>query len=79
MNVLKCFSLACMSWLLASVALAQSPSKYDPGASDTEIKIGQTYPYSGPLSSVAELGITQSAYFTMINDRGGINGRRVTS
>lgn len=78
MNVLKCFSFACTFWLLASVALAQSPSKYDPGASDTEIKIGQTYPYSGPLSSVAEIGITQSAYVTMINDRGGINGRKVT-
>jgi branched-chain amino acid transport system substrate-binding protein len=78
MNFLKGFSFACMFGLLGSGALAQSPSKYHPGASDTEIKIGQTYPYSGPLSSVAEIGITQSAYITMINDRGGINGRKVT-
>lgn len=78
MNALRSFSFACAVWLLGSAALAQSPSKYDPGASDTEIKIGQTYPYSGPLSSVGELGLTEAAYIAMINDRGGINGRKVT-
>jgi branched-chain amino acid transport system substrate-binding protein len=78
MNALRCFSFACLLWLLGSAAPAQSSSKYDPGASDTEIKIGQTYPYSGPLSSVGEIGLTQAAYIAMINDRGGINGRKVT-
>jgi branched-chain amino acid transport system substrate-binding protein len=78
MNALRWFSFACMFGLLGNAALAQSSSKYDPGASDTEIKIGQTYPYSGPLSSVGELGLTQAAYIAMINDRGGINGRKVT-
>jgi branched-chain amino acid transport system substrate-binding protein len=78
MNALRCLSFPCMFWLLGNAALAQSPSKYDLGASDTEIKIGQTYPYSGPLSSVGELGLTEAAYIAMINDRGGINGRKVT-
>ncbi len=50
---------------------------YDPGASDTEIRIGQTMPYSGPLSAAAAIGKVQAAYFRMINDRGGINGRSI--
>src|SRR6188768_2570698 len=75
----KHFLAASLALGLATLAApAAAQKKYDPGASDTEIKIGQTYPYSGPLSSVAEIGITQSAYITMINDRGGINGRKVT-
>jgi len=61
--------------LAASPALAQK--KYDPGASDTEIKIGQTVPFSGPASAYASIGKTQAAYFKMINDQGGINGRKI--
>lgn len=52
-------------------------SKYDKGASDTEIKIGQTMPYSGPLSSYGTIGRLQSAYFKMLNDKGGIRGRKI--
>jgi branched-chain amino acid transport system substrate-binding protein len=78
MNALRCLSFAGMFWLLGCAAHAQSVSKYDPGASDTEIKIGQTYPYSGPLSSVSEISQTEAAYIAMINDQGGINGRKVT-
>lgn len=48
-----------------------------PGVSDTEILIGQTLPYSGPVSSAATIGRAYAAYFTMLNDRGGINGRKV--
>ena len=48
-----------------------------PGVTDTEIKIGQTIPYSGPLSSRSVLGRTEAAYFKMINEQGGINGRRL--
>jgi ABC-type branched-subunit amino acid transport system substrate-binding protein len=48
-----------------------------PGVADTEIKIGQTIPYSGPLSSRSVLGRTEAAYFKMINEQGGINGRRL--
>lgn len=61
--------------LSASPALAQK--KYDTGASDTEIKIGQTNPFSGPASAYATIGKTQAAYMKMINDQGGINGRKI--
>ena len=58
-----------------SAALAQK--KYDPGASDTEIKIGNIMPYSGPASAYGTIGKTDAAYFKMINDQGGINGRKI--
>jgi branched-chain amino acid transport system substrate-binding protein len=51
--------------------------KYDPGASDSEIKIGNTNPYSGPASSYGTIGKCHTAYFKMINAQGGINGRKV--
>ena len=52
--------------------------EYDPGASDTEIKIGQTMPYSGPVSAAGTVGTASIAYFEAINRAGGINGRKVT-
>jgi len=61
--------------LSASSAYAQK--KYDTGASDTEIKIGQTVPFSGPASAYATIGKAQAAYFKMINDQGGVNGRKI--
>ena len=66
----------------AAVAIALSTSasaqkKYDTGASDTEIKIGQTVPFSGPASAYAGIGKTQAAYLKMINEQGGINGRKL--
>src|SRR3979411_2295815 len=61
--------------LSASSAYAQK--KYDTGATDTEIKIGQTNPFSGPASAYATIGKTQAAYMKMINDQGGINGRKI--
>jgi len=61
--------------LSASSALAQK--KYDPGATDTEIKIGQTVPFSGPASAYATIGKAQAAYFNMINEQGGVNGRKI--
>jgi branched-chain amino acid transport system substrate-binding protein len=51
--------------------------KYDPGASDSEIKIGNTNPYSGPASAYGTIGKTIAAYFKMVNEQGGINGRKV--
>ncbi|TWC01169.1 amino acid/amide ABC transporter substrate-binding protein (HAAT family) [Bradyrhizobium macuxiense] len=60
-----------------SATSASAQKKYDPGASDTEIKIGQTVPFSGPASAYASIGKTQAAYFKMINDQGGINGRKI--
>src|SRR5437764_5467280 len=61
--------------LSASRAWAQK--KCDTGATDTEIKIGQTNPFSGPDSSYATIGKTQAAYIKMINDQGGVNGRKI--
>src|SRR4029077_11450523 len=61
--------------LSASSALAQK--KYDSGASDAEIKIGQTVPFSGPASAYASIGKAQAAYFKMINEQGGVNGRKI--
>src|SRR3954454_21142124 len=59
----------------SSGVLAQK--KYDPGASDTEIKIGNIMPYSGPASAYGVIGKTEAAYFKKINDAGGINGRKI--
>src|SRR5262249_56437184 len=73
------------SWLfvalLAGVALTASPAaaqkKYDTGASDTEIKIGNTNPYSRPASSYGVIGKTIAGYFNKVNAEGGINGRKI--
>jgi len=65
---------------LLALALAMpvaAQKKYDAGASDKEIKIGNTNPYSGPASAYGAIGKSIAAYFRMVNDRGGINGRRV--
>ena len=62
---------------VAATAAFGADKKYDPGASDTEIKIGQTVPHSGPGSLYGVLGRIGEAYFQMINDKGGINGRKV--
>jgi branched-chain amino acid transport system substrate-binding protein len=61
--------------LASSSALAQK--KYDPGASDTEIKIGNIMPYSGPASAYGLIGKTEAAYFNKVNAEGGINGRKI--
>ncbi len=65
----------------SALALAATPAladgQYDPGASDTEIKIGNTNPYSGPASTYGTIGRGLSAYFDMINEQGGISGRKI--
>src|SRR3981189_3772250 len=61
--------------LIATAASAQK--KYDAGASDTEIRIGNIMPYSGPASSYGVIGKTEEAYFDKINAEGGINGRKI--
>jgi branched-chain amino acid transport system substrate-binding protein len=74
------------TWLTASVvigSIAMAPSsvtaqkRYDPGASDYEIKIGNMAPYSGPLSAYSVIAKTEAAYFNKINAEGGINGRKI--
>jgi branched-chain amino acid transport system substrate-binding protein len=73
--------LACASGAVALAAMLLSPAqaqkKYDPGASDTEIKIGQTMPYSGPASAYGTIGKVEAAYFKKVNEEGGINGRKI--
>src|SRR6202008_1315044 len=61
--------------LIATGATAQK--KYDVGASDTEIKIGNINPYSGPASAYGVVGKTEAAYFNKVNNEGGINGRKI--
>jgi len=73
----------CQSMLvLAIVGLLATPlaaqTRYDPGASDTEIKIGNIMPYTGPAAAYGLIGRTIAAYFKKINAEGGVNGRRIT-
>jgi len=63
--------------LAASCSGALAQKKYDTGATDTEIKIGNIMPYSGPASAYGVIGKTEAAYFKKINDAGGINGRKI--
>jgi branched-chain amino acid transport system substrate-binding protein len=72
--ILAAFSLSIVG--LSPVAAAEK--RYGPGVTDTEIRIGQTVPYSGPISSLARFGRVEAAYLRKINASGGINGRKVT-
>jgi branched-chain amino acid transport system substrate-binding protein len=67
--------LGLMAWVSASTAVAEK--KYGPGVTDTEIRIGSTNPYSGPASAYGTIGRAEAAYFRMINDQGGVNGRKI--
>jgi len=66
---------------LAALAIAATPApaqkSYGPGATDTEIKIGTTTPYSGPASAYSAGAVSIAAYFNMVNDQGGVNGRTI--
>jgi ABC-type branched-subunit amino acid transport system substrate-binding protein len=73
---LAAFSTA-MILLAASQGSAFAQKKYDTGATDTEIKIGNIMPYSGPVSAYALIGRTQDAFFKKLNAEGGINGRKI--
>jgi branched-chain amino acid transport system substrate-binding protein len=68
-----------LSGLIIALALASAAAqkKYDPGVTDTEIKIGNVMPYSGPLSAYSVTGRAEAAYFRKINAQGGINGRKI--
>jgi branched-chain amino acid transport system substrate-binding protein len=70
---------AAATTLLAALCLspAYAQKKYDVGASDSEIKIGQTMPYSGPASAYGTIGKVEAAYFNKVNEEGGINGRKL--
>jgi branched-chain amino acid transport system substrate-binding protein len=58
-----------------AIAPANAHKKYDTGANDKVIRFGQTMPYSGPASAWSAIGKAQSAYFKMLNEKGGVNGR----
>jgi branched-chain amino acid transport system substrate-binding protein len=62
---------------LAAGGIALAAGQYGPGVSDTEIKLGNTMPYSGPASAYGAIGKAETAYFNMINEQGGINGRKI--
>ena len=74
-------SMSAAAAILVAGALAGHPAfaqkKYGPGVTDTSIKIGQTQPYSGPASTYSTIGKASAAYFRMINEQGGINGRKI--
>ena len=76
-NGIFCLCTATAVAIALSASSAYAQKKYDTGASDTEIKIGQTVPFSGPASAYATIGKAQAAYFNMINDQGGVNGRKI--
>ncbi|UPJ48398.1 ABC transporter substrate-binding protein [Bradyrhizobium sp. 200] len=65
------------SLLLVSTIGGTLAQQYDPGASDTEIRLGQTAPYSGPVSAAGSVGLASIAYFEQINKKGGIHGRKI--
>ena len=68
---------AALALLAATSSGALAQKKYDTGATDTEIKIGNIMPYSGPASAYGVIGRTETAYFAMVNAQGGINGRKI--
>jgi len=63
--------------LAVSATAAFAQKKYDTGATDTEIKIGQSVPFSGPASAYSTIAKAQAAYMKMVNDQGGVNGRKI--
>lgn len=69
------FAIVAVSAFAAERAIAAG--KYDPGASDTEIKLGTTWAFSGPVSSTSPVERQMAGYFSMINDQGGVNGRKI--
>ena len=71
----RTFAIAVIAAALSLPAAAQK--KYDAGATDKEIKIGNTNPYSGPASAYGQIGKAIAAYWKMVNDQGGINGRKI--
>src|ERR1700754_2041422 len=74
-SLISIAAAAAVTVLATRGALAQK--KYDTGATDTEIKIGNVEAYSGPASAYGVIGKTEEAYFKMVNDNGGINGRKI--
>src|SRR3984893_13514805 len=77
MSRLQLFALAASIVTLAGYTPAAAEKKYGPGVTDTEIKIGNIAPYSGPASAFGILARVQDAYFKKINAEGGVSGRKI--
>ncbi|WP_092116078.1 ABC transporter substrate-binding protein [Bradyrhizobium erythrophlei] len=79
LSYVNCVKSAALAGLLtiAVASAANAQKKYDPGATDAEIKVGNIMPYSGPASAYATIGKTEAAYFNKVNSEGGINGRKI--
>ena len=73
----RCVTAVSVAVFAFASICAFAETAYDEGATDTEIKIGQTMPYSGPASAYSNIGRTEAAYFRMINEQGGVNGRKI--
>jgi branched-chain amino acid transport system substrate-binding protein len=71
------FAAGSVAFAFAAPSVARAQKKYDPGVTDKEIKLGHTNPYSGPLSAYGNIGKAEAAYWNMVNDKGGINGRKI--
>jgi branched-chain amino acid transport system substrate-binding protein len=69
-------AVAALALMLAATP-ARAQKQYGPGVTDTEVKIGTTTPYSGPASAYSAGAVSATAYFTMINEQGGVNGRKI--
>src|SRR5437773_5144568 len=76
-HTIRLIALTALAVATTATTAAQAQKKYDPGASDTEIKIGNIMPYSGPASAYGTIGKAEAAYFGKINAEGGINGRKI--
>src|SRR5882672_11316402 len=75
--ILRLLPIVVTTAFLGGSGVVLAEKKYGPGATDTEITIGQTMTYSGPLSAYGTIGRAEAAYFTKINAEGGINGRKI--
>ncbi len=73
----KAATALAMAFLLIAAGANAAEKKYGPGVTDTEIKIGQTMPYSGPASAYGSVGLAEIAYIKMLNEQGGVNGRKI--
>src|SRR3954465_15999308 len=73
----RAFAAGSAAFALSTPSIGHAQKKYDPGVTDKEIKLGHTNPYSGPLSAYGTIGKAISAYWQMVNDAGGVNGRKI--
>ncbi|MEO8005049.1 MAG: ABC transporter substrate-binding protein, partial [Betaproteobacteria bacterium] len=76
-SVMKAGTALTFAVAILAASVAGAAKNYGPGVTDAEIKIGQTMPYSGPLSAFGTIGRAQAAYFETVNSKGGVNGRKI--